>query len=486
MANRRWLFALLLAVPLIGIGVSRAVRAHQNSELRSELHKQYSELTSDQLAAASVELLCADTSVATETFCETDSALALMSSASAWAAGIGVGLLFLIWVAGRLSQNNRSLLVFLFRPGLYLTVLVLIGLVVTHAAIAMAAIYFGESALTNRIHGGIILVIGLGAAAGVLAMAKNAFALVRKAEVTVIGRTITRADAPQLWAAIERAAIKLGSLKPDHILVGLDSNFFVTEADVICLSGRLRGRTLYCSLPLARILQTPEFVSIVGHELGHFKGEDTKFSERFYPIYRGTASAIASLHSAGGDGAGAIGLFPAMATLTYFMECFSLAESRLSRDREFAADRAGADLTSAAVVATALIKVHAFADIWNGFDGAAADALREGKVYTNASTLFASAVARRATPTALEGIADTHVAHPTDSHPPLAARLRSLGQEISALASAALSVVPTDTMLSLIPGVETIEEEVSEAYQMILARRIGINTTAPAESGAKK
>jgi len=357
---------------------------------------------------------------------------------------------------------------------LYLTVLSLVGLILTHAGIAMAAIYFGESAITNRIHGGIILMIGLGAAGGVFAMARGAFSLVKKAQITVVGRSIARADAPLMWDAIEKAAGSLHSLKPDHIVFGLDANFFVTEADVLCLTGRLRGRTLYCSLPLCRILSKPEFFSIVGHELGHFRGKDTKFSEHFYPIYRGTASALKSLESAGGDGAGAVGLLPAIAILSYFFECFSTAENQLSREREFVADGAGAELTSATVMATALLKIHAFSSIWNDFDSAAASALRDGKFFRNASMLFAGAVAENASPASFDGIADTHLAHPTDSHPPLAARLKSLNQELTALTRDALEVSPETDCLSFLPGPEETEEEISGVYQLLLARRLGI------------
>lgn len=482
MTSRKWLLFLLLAVPAFGFGVSRAIHAHLRSQLESALQEKYGEMTSEQLAAATVDRLCEDTSLSSSTFCDTNASVALVASASIWAAVVGIGLLVLIWTLGRLSQNNRSLLVYAFRPGLYFTVLVLVGLIVTHAAIAMASIYFGESALTNRVHVGIILAIGLGAVGGSLAMARGAFSFVRKAQVTAIGKAITRSDAPELWRAVDGAASKLGSLKPDHIVLGLDTNFFVTEAEVRSLSGTLHGRTLYCSLPLARILSADEFLSVIGHELGHFRGNDTKFSERFYPIYRGTASALTAVQSAGGDGAGVLSLLPAIATLSYFFECFSVAESRLSRDREYEADRAGAELTSASTIATALVKVHAFAGIWGEFDTASAKLLREGKAYTNASTLFASAVARNASPAALDGIAEIQQAHPIDSHPPLAARLGSLKQELSSVSSGALVVTPSDSIVSLIPAVEELEEDITDAYQVLLARRLGIQIPALDES----
>jgi Zn-dependent protease with chaperone function len=125
---------------------------------------------------------------------------------------------------------------------------------------------------------------------------------------------------------VNEVAQRLDALPPEHIIVGLDPNFFVTEAEVQYPGGTCNGRTLYCSLPLSRILRTEEFIGIIGHELGHFKGEDTKFSQQFFPIYRGTVNSIAALQHSGGQGSGVIALLPAIALFSYFLECFSVAE----------------------------------------------------------------------------------------------------------------------------------------------------------------
>lgn len=369
----------------------------------------------------------------------------------------------------------RALLASIFGPGLYLTILVLIGLVVVHAAVAIGAIYYGESALVNRIHVGIILAIGAGAAFGVLAMIRSTFSIIKKAQTFVIGRSVTREEAPNLWAHIDATADRLGALKPQHVVVGLDPNFFVTEANVLCLTGKLTGRTLYCSLPLCRILTKQEMTSIVGHELGHFKGQDTKFSERFYPVYRGTATSLASLQAVGGEGSGAIALLPAVAVLSYFLESFTVAESRLSRERELAADQAGAQVATPQAIASALVKVHAFTGYWNGLQEAAADALRKGQYFVNASKTYAEVCVKNAGPNALEGVADTHTNHPTDSHPSLSLRLQSLKTALADVSASALNVSPSDPAVSFIPDHEKQEEEISHAYQLLLARQLGIN-----------
>jgi len=468
------LLVLVLAVPALGYTVARLVQSSDNAELRQVLKQQYPDIPQARLDAASVDLLCSDPSPATSEICSTNANLNLMQSASAWAALVGLGILVLIRLAGAVAKNNRNLLLLVFKPGLYVTALVLVALVLVHAAVAIGAIYYGESALVGRVHIGIIVAIGIGAAVGAFAIVRHTFAILHKAQSLVAGSALTRQEAPRLWETIDDTARRLGALVPDHAVVGLEPNFFVTEADVVCFSGKLSGRTLYCSLPLARILSKDQFISVLGHELGHFKGEDTKFSKRFYPIYRGTASSLEALGQVGEEGTAAIALLPAMAVFGYFLESFSVAESRISRDRELAADRAGASVTSNEAIATALVKLHAFSGIWNELLTSAVEHLRNGQFFTNASKLFAEVASERAKPEALSEIADTHLSHPTDSHPPLGSRLQELGMKISDLSSGALDVVPADSALSLFDNPEECEQDISARFQMFLAAQCGI------------
>ena len=484
MRTRLWLFGLLLVVPLLGFAVSSAIRGSLNSELRDQALRQHPNADAASLATITVARLCESHDTRLDGLCETDGHLASLRTASAATALVGLGLIAGIALAGFAAQRNRAALLSLFRPGLYVTAVATTGLIVAHAAIAIAVIYYGESFVADRVHGGIILGVAIGAILGVVGVARSAFGVVRKAESFAIGASVTREAAPRLWEHTASIAGKLGALEPDHVVVGLDPTFFVTEANVSTLDARLKGRTLFCSLPLARILTVDEFTSIVGHELGHFRGEDTKFSEHFYPIYRGTVTAIASLQRAGGRGAGVLALLPAIAIFGFFLERFSVAEKAHSRERELLADRAGAEATSARIMASALVKVHAFAGVWDGFQRASVEALRGGKRYRNASVTYAQAVGQQARASVLDGIADRHTSHPTDSHPPLSVRLAALGVDVSAVAAEALSVTPTPSAASLFGDLESREEALSESYQLLLARQLGIQPTPKVAAGA--
>lgn len=115
-------------------------------------------------------------------------------------------------------------------------------------------------------------------------------------------------DAPELHGFVRDLANKLGSTPPKNIVVGLEPNFFVTNADVYSLVDRqlLNDETLFVSAPLSRLMTKDELAAVIGHELGHFRGEDTVYSMKFAPVYAGMARAIGAMEF--GDEEGASGL----------------------------------------------------------------------------------------------------------------------------------------------------------------------------------
>lgn len=230
MLRRIWLFGLVLVVPVIGFAVAEGIQAHFNSELRSVLRAKFVDADPIVISAASMDRICAERTTDLGDICDINDNLHLMSAASLSVGAVGVILLVAIRLAGSLSRTNRRLLLFVFKPGLYLTAVALIVVVLVHASIAMAAIYYGESALIGRIHVGIIAMIGLGALGGVIAISRNVFSLVSKARTIAIGKAVSRTEAPALWQRVDQISDRLGALHPENIVLGLDPNFFVTEA----------------------------------------------------------------------------------------------------------------------------------------------------------------------------------------------------------------------------------------------------------------
>jgi Zn-dependent protease with chaperone function len=464
---------MVLSIPLIAFLVSNAIKEKYDSDLRSALRKNPSIINKTAINTITIDDICKE-NVDLGNICFTYSNMKLINYAAIGSGSLGLLLLLLIFFAGKFAQSNRRLLLLLFRPGLNLTIFFLLILICSYALLAIATIYYGESALIHRIHVGIIVGIAIGALAGIGVMARSSLNIVKRAETRVIGNMIARETAPDIWSLIDMVSEKIQSLKPDHLVVGLEPNFFVTEADVICLDGKLTGRTLYCSLPLSRILTKNELLSIIAHELGHFKGLDTKFSEKFYPIYRGTISAISGLHESSDSFSKSLALMPAMAILSYFFECFSLAESKISRHREKIADQEGAKIATKLIFGSALAKVHAFSAFWIELNSEIEKIIEKNKVFVNISKTYAKAIPEFANTEILQEALSKYISHPTDSHPSFKERLSNLGVDISEIYQQALNVASTDSAILLFNDHEKIEESISLSYQQILAHHLGV------------
>jgi Zn-dependent protease with chaperone function len=339
--------------------------------------------------------------------------------------------------------------------------------------------------------------IGLASLAGAFFTIKPLLSTARRAQVTVVGRSLKASDYPKLWQYATRLAEKTGSGFPQNLIVGLTPAFFVTEADVYCMDGKATGRTMYLSVPLCRILTIEELSAVIAHELGHFKGADTAFSLHFYPIYRG---ALDSLHGVSQTATkitkygqyipfagfriiawlGSLTLYPSIYMLAFFLECFAGAENSISRQREVAADAVAAETAGAANIATALVRLVAFTSMWDQVTLAMRDGLLAGylnidgqmydarQFFANVSEVYAFTVAQYAGPDALDGLDAKAIPHPTDSHPPLSVRLAALGKHLPNIRSDALNLSPHPSSNEVIDNCRELEGQLSIVEQALL------------------
>jgi Zn-dependent protease with chaperone function len=456
------LLGCVLLVPLLGGVIATILRAHADSSFGIELERSLAPGDALRKQALTLTELCAGPDADTYQACHGDAGYRLFAGASVAAGAGGLVLLAAIATAAAAARTDRRLLLALFRPGLYVTATVVTGLIAVHAVIATIALFAGVQAVlpgTPMLFGGVILA---GALAGVRAVGRALFGALRDRRIFVFGGHVTRKQAPELWRLVEVTAARLRALPPDHIVVGLDANFFVTEVPLQTPNGPCDGRTLFCSLPFTRILTIEEFTAVLAHELGHFRGADTAFSQRFYPIYAGATAALEGL-AASSTGARAIALLPATAIFEFFVDRFALADGRHARERELVADAASVEVTSPRAAATALVKSHAYGPLWpSAFAEAAATDISAGGRVPNASVVFASAAARAAAPALLDGILETHTPHPTDRHPSLAVRLEALGVALPDITLDALDVAPAAPAATLLP-IGVLHEEALSA-----------------------
>ncbi|MEM4720961.1 MAG: M48 family metallopeptidase [Candidatus Methanomethylicaceae archaeon] len=376
-------------------------------------------------------------------------------------------------MAGKISIINRYLLLYLFKPNLYFTFLFLTILILLHAAIAMACLYFIEAVLFGKIHILIILGIGFGAIVGIVIMIQASFSIIKKATINVVGKCLIEEENPLLWHKIKNFIKKIGTSLPNHIVVGLETNFFVTEANVFCLDGELSGKTMFISLPLCRILSVEEFEAVIAHELSHFKGMDTQFSKKFFPIYKGTIESLNGIaaHIEEGE-AYVIALLPAFYMLSFFLWSFAVAEKKISRERELATDKIAGEISGPKNIATALVKIVAFSKYFDVIYDGMKNILKHGKQIINASCIFYEIVLKNVNKEVLKNIDGERLFHPIDTHPPLKLRLDALNCSLIDIEDSALNITKESSAIHLINKFDKVEENLTEIANYFIIKSL--------------
>ena len=101
--------------------------------------------------------------------------------------------------------------------------------------------------------------------------------------------------------------------------------------------------------------------------------------------------------------------------------------------------------------------------------------LTQGKLPANISTWLSDAMSQSIDFSTISRIKGVSISHPTDSHPSLSKRLHNIQENIDTIVAEACEVTPADTAIRLIPAVERLEEELSAAYQLMLASSLKID-----------
>ena len=477
MLDKLKLLGILVAIPLISYLVLGWVSSKQEQEWRRALEQFVKNVPANRLDIYSLENACGNAQLAAklDDVCSNFSNVHKIRTLALWACIGNVLFPLLVMLAGAVCKANRKLLLAIFGPGLYISKIAISVLVIVQGIVLVGTIYYGEPALTGEIHIIPILGIGIASLTGAFYIISATFGLVKKAKTVVVGQVVIAGEYPQLWQFVNDLAQKTNSDPPHNLVVGLTPNFFVTEANVRCLDGELTGRTMYISAPLCRILTVEQLSGVIAHELGHFKGADTKFSLKFYPIYQG---ALDSLHSVAQAGHG--GLIPAIYMLAFFLRCFAGAENKISREREIAADAVAAEAVGALNIAAALVKTAAFTSMWDHLTVVMQDSLKKGTItfdgkeldaqrfFSNVSNVFVYMVANNAEPKTLEGLDAKIIPHPTDSHPPLSVRLAALNTSLAEVGTDALNISPEPPSSSKIDKLEHLEMQLSMVQQLLL------------------
>jgi Zn-dependent protease with chaperone function len=462
------LLGLVTAIPLIGLMIGLGIVAYYQSLLNGAVEKNLGAGSAEVIASGQTQLskVCAKSIEDLADLCDAYGHVHLLELTSAVTLLAGLLLVATIYFGARYAAVSRERLLRVFSPGIKAVLGVLFLIVLAQGAIATYGAYILETTLIHRVHFVVIGGIGVGAIFGAFSMMKAGLAFSRRALTNVLGQAITQEYEPRLWALVNQTAATLGATPPNTIVMGLEPNFYVTSADVVVYPGAIKqpNETMYLSLPLMRILSQEELTGVIGHELGHFRGEDTKFSLGFYPIYAGTSQALlaVAIHRAQNSGSVGLALIPAIAVLSFFIEHFARAERTIGRQRELEADKAGASVASPAALATALLKTDALIPLWGDTRKSLVEALNQGTPHLNASSLYAQLVAASSQPELLNKAGEPASTHPTDTHPPTAVRVEALGLSVEALKESALKIDPSTLSIHLLDHAAELEESLTK------------------------
>lgn len=278
------------------------------------------------------------------------------------------------------------------------------------------------------------------------------------------GELLSEADAPRLWNRIRQMAARANTAPPDNVIAGIDTNFFVTEESCTVGSQKVRGRTLFVSIPLLRILDDTEADAVLAHELAHLGGGDTRTSALLGPKLRQFDLYTWQMRSGGLT-------IVAHYLLRLYRMAFEFALARDSREREHLADRLAAELTAPRAIVHSLIKISAY----GGYRNQVEDTLFAQSRQFNGQLGIARFVAEGLRPYAgtsefLERMKTADIPHPYDSHPALTERMRSVGHHLDESQYAAIVAAnPQVTWVDDMPTAPRIEERLWAAYEQRFA-----------------
>jgi Zn-dependent protease with chaperone function len=370
----------------------------------------------------------------------------------------GVFVLIAIFGIGGLAFYNRRAQYLSLVTGWNLLRVTSALQIVTQAALVVWLSFWLTAFFFERYFVKIILIVAIVAGAGVLHAIVGIFKRPPPA-APLAGRFIPEADAPKLWEHLKRCARNLGIAPPEHLVAGIDANFFVTEAPLTVGDRTSRGRALYVSLPLLRVLERSEADAVLLHELAHFRGGDTASSAQLGPKLVEFDHYCALMF----HGAATIVIYHVM---YLYRLMFELALRRDSREREFLADRVAAEAVSPRAIVQSLIKISAYSIYRSEVERELFEQdSRHGEIG------IAGRVAAGLSPYAtsnqfIDSMKSANVPHPFDSHPPLTERMRNVGHEVVEQDFALIvTSVPADCWINDIPVAERVETELWQDYE---------------------
>lgn len=373
------------------------------------------------------------------------------------------------------SSQNKLIAAFTFCRGIIPFIMLLIMICNGLGLVSLIAgeICWFVSVMHSGHGAGKILLMAVIAICGVLWMLlkslvsiRRCFAFFKREESHIHGQAVDEQRSPLLWGWIRELAQKSQVVMPDNIVVGFFDCFYVTANNVRLNSGELlTGNTLYLPLTYSSLMDKEEVAAVIGHELGHFTGQDTQYSLRFAPVYAGLQNTLEQManNSQGGTWIDRIVLHPALDTGLWFLIKFHETVSYWSRIREFAADATGARASTPQALASALLRISALSGIVDNY----LNTVMSGKEAPPEWINGLLNEARQAEAFDVQACLENEIQHPTDSHPVTRARIEalhvSLDDRLLSRATRQVSEGDFESLSALFDGLEDVRTAMSQS-----------------------
>ena len=351
--------------------------------------------------------------------------------------------------------------------------LVILGFAVGVALFGAAAVGVVALLIVTKVHIGAIAVQAIKL---LLLLLIPAYTMI-KTSITLLfarfpapeGRALSPAEAPELFAALERLRRTVKGPAVHKVLLDGDLNAAIVQHPRFGLFG-WEENILILGMPLLQVLSADEALSVVAHEYGHLSGHHSRLGGFVYR-FRSTWKQLQELSSQWRDWGSRL-----MARLfRWYAPYFNAYTFVLARQNEYLADRTAAEVAGVGNTARALMRINIAAlyerkEFWPEIQRRAGI---EPEPIAHRSALWQESVrAAFQAPRSIALLAQARERKTDhlDTHPALTDRLAAIGvdQDDQALAQFEPQV-RTAAEAWLGPALETIRAEFDERWRSDVA-----------------
>lgn len=259
-------------------------------------------------------------------------------------------------------------------------------------------------------------------------------------------REVTRDEAPVLFDLLDRLQRDLRAAPFHHVRVTPDFNASVQMIPRMGVFG-LNRSYLYLGLPLMKVISPEQFSAVLAHEFAHSSSRHDRFGMWIYRLRETWARVFDQLRNSPSQNSSNMLRRAILRFVDWYWPRFNAYAFVLSRANEYEADRASAEWAGGQSVAEALFRIECFGARLNDkfWDDLTEKARAENVVAEDFMALsdafFRSPPDPRDQARWLETSAQMLTGN-IDTHPSLADRLTSLGQDVRRFVQNGFPVLP--------------------------------------------